>query len=469
MKNYFRLAALCTIAMLMMISCSKDDGNTTPEDDSLAEYTIICYGSSGGNLDYDADLNFDQIESMGYQENVQYTGIYKYSSTYQEKGGEYEGTRLMTMETNGELSNVKFADADFRLDDPQNLADFIIDAKLRLPAKKYILVIRNHGQGFDIRDQLVESSYATTKGFLVDDNTDSRMSIFELEAALELVGEKMDMLYWNACLMNAIEANYQIHEYFDYIMGSNHASYTPSYATLINAFVKYDDVVEAGKYYAEKTTAIWKEYNLSASCDLTLIECSKIEKVVGLIADVCDVLCDYRDSLEEGSYEYYEYRFCNGNSSDNAKAYYFSDAYNEEDPAYFYTSGGMSYYYYDIGGYDQADLSPLLGMFCYISCSGELSTLASLLTDAVDDMYLCREYVNLSSRLSDVTVSLNMVSDVAYNYTHPEDYEIKTLAELYPHLDFDKATGWGSKFLSGNAMQAIGYDAATNTYYPIER
>ncbi len=467
--NYLRLATLCTIAMLVMASCKKDDSNITTNDDTLPDYTIIYYGSAGGNLDHDIHLNFAQVEAMGYQENVQFTGIYKYSSTWQEYGDEYEGTRLLTMEASGEMSNVKYGDADFRLDNPQNLADFIVDAKLRLPAKKYILIISNHGQGFDIRDQLVESSYTTTKAVLLDDNTGSRMSIFELEAALELVGEKMDMLYWNACLMNTIECNYQIYEYFDYIMGSSHVSYSPSYANLINALLKYDDIVEAGKYYAEKTTDMWKEYNTTTSCDITLIQCNKMEKVVELIAEVCDLLCDYRASLEQGSYAYYEYRYCNGNSSDNAKAYYFSDEYNEEDPAYFYTEGGMSYYYHDVGGYDQADLSPLLGIFCYISGSGELSALRTLLNDAVDDMYLCREYVNLSDRLSNVTISLNMVSDVAYNYTYPEDYEIKTLSELYPYLDFDKATGWGSKFLAGNVIQAVGYDVQTNTYYPIER
>lgn len=68
---------------------------------------------------------------------VRFTGLVKYSSTFQ--GDEdTEGTRLYNMTENG-LVDEKVYDSKYRLDNPDHIADFIKSTKERLPAKNIFL------------------------------------------------------------------------------------------------------------------------------------------------------------------------------------------------------------------------------------------------------------------------------------------------------------------------------------------
>ncbi len=483
MKNYLQSVMIPAIMMVMVMaaSCSKDnDATTTPSiDEPEAEYTVMVYGSGGGDLDYYLDFNFHEVEAFGYLEDVQFTAMFKYSSSWQEMDEIYEGTRLLTMEPNGEMSNTKVGDADMRIDDPQNLADFIIDAKRRLPAKKYILVINNHGSGFDIRDQPTESSYVT-KVVCSDDNTDySALSIFEFEEALELAGEKIDMLYWQACLMNTMENVCQVYDHFDYIMGSSHSGYTGNnYAIMMTGLLKYDNLVDFGEYFISNMLETWQEVGVSASCDMSLIDTSKVEAVMEQIKDACDILCECRDNLVEGTYMDYLYKCVNGDSSESAKSYYFSDEYSEECPIYSYTEYGLHYFFID--GRMFIDLSSSLSLFSYYLSSSALSVAASKLDNAIDDMYLYQETINLPEYLYNLSVSVVWMPDIVYNYStfdgsefgyaqNNYEFEYKSYSKLYPLLEFDKVTGWGSNYLARNVVQAIGYNDEDDTFYIIER
>jgi hypothetical protein len=97
--------------------------------------------------------------------------------------------------------------------DPNTLKDFVNWAISSYPANRYCLVLANHGSG------CVQSvCFDETSGM-------DALSLPELSQALSLVPAKMDVLYFDACLMGMIEVAYQIKDYVNVMIASEEISY----------------------------------------------------------------------------------------------------------------------------------------------------------------------------------------------------------------------------------------------------
>ncbi|MFI3295012.1 MAG: clostripain-related cysteine peptidase [Rikenellaceae bacterium] len=466
-KKMNLLLPFLLIAALLTVSCKKnvvDDNGQEPEKGS---YTIIFYGSGGGDLDEFLDDNLSQVESLGYVENVNFTALVKFSSSVQSEEG-LEGTLLLTMESEGRLSSSQYGDVDFQLNNPQNLADFITDAQTRLPAEKYILVLWNHGTAFNIMDQPVQSSY-TSKAILYDDNLDNTgMSIFEIEEALRLADAGIDLVYWDACLMNMIEHNYQIRNYTDYILGSAHSADGSggNYASLISLLSENDDIESAITNYVNDISSYWSSVE---TYDLALTQTSSLEQVASAVVDCRKALCDYRDGLEADSDEMLEYLYYNGDPSEDAAEYFnTTEDYYSEFPPVSYTEGGVLYYFEPEMTYSVDLCQSFSALGAALECEA-LTTAASILQSVVDDMIIAQSSKGLDLGMSSVSLGLLWQPVECYNYYFTSDFlsetyryfggdvEVKTMAELYTMTAFNQATGW-SDFLIGNEMIAVGYN-----------
>ena len=202
------------IAPALFTACSDSSVDPTPtptpgtDTPAAGTYTIMLYGCGGGNLDQYLIYNLNQLT---YSDKVKFTGLVKFSQEYQ-SNAELAGTRQIDMTQEG-MKDVQKYNANYRLDDPQHLADFIKDAKQRCPADKYILIFWDHGDTFGVNDQPVQNSYPEepastgTRGVIYDDNIkDAKgMSIFEMAEGLKRSDTKLDLIYMDVCLMNTIE------------------------------------------------------------------------------------------------------------------------------------------------------------------------------------------------------------------------------------------------------------------------
>ena len=100
------MAAMCVLGFT---SCSDDDDigdNPDTPSEELADYTILLYGCGGSNLDEFLLFNLQQIDGMGYNEKVKFTGLVKFSKPYQ-NDVKRQGTRLFNM-TPGEWRVAKW-------------------------------------------------------------------------------------------------------------------------------------------------------------------------------------------------------------------------------------------------------------------------------------------------------------------------------------------------------------------------
>lgn len=445
--KWLLLAAITTCCGLVTLSSCSDDDDPAPAPEQPTPpaeeptpagdptYTIMMYGCGGSNLDPCMQFNLDQIEGYGYTDRVKFAAIVKYSVPWQKKEGK-EGTRYMTMTAAG-MSNEKRYESDFMLDDPQNLADFIVETQQKFPADKYILVLWNHGSTFDINDQPVKESYVPKKSLLFDDNNDdSSLSIFEMEEAMKRAekagAQKISVVYLDVCLMNMIENIYQIKDHTDYVMGAAHL--TPglggSYPDLIASLENQPDLESALKDYVPKATYEWEVLEGMDERDLVVTRMDKIEPVVQAMKNFSDCLCtiDKIGETDPDNEMYCSLHFYGGSKDlDNG-----ADA-NE----------GVLYYFYE----DEysIDLSSMVSRLSGSLLNGTLSSAAGAVRNALNNAIVVES--SSSTKLAKFSVGITwMTKDRFQAPSKIGDFQIKTLSELYKLTAFDKATGW-SKFL----------------------
>ncbi|HOW89077.1 MAG TPA: clostripain-related cysteine peptidase, partial [Elusimicrobiales bacterium] len=97
--------------------------------------------------------------------------------------------------------------------DYKNVIDFANWAKTNYPAKKYMLILWNHGAGW------VKSRAAETKGISYDDETGHHLNTPQMGLVLKEIGG-VDVYGSDACLMQMPEVDYEIKDYTQYIVGS---------------------------------------------------------------------------------------------------------------------------------------------------------------------------------------------------------------------------------------------------------
>lgn len=441
MGNKIRNWSFTLFICLSFIACSSDDDNTLPvSTEPDTDYVVMLYGCGGGNLDADLMYNLDQVEGYGYSSKVRFTALVKYSSTFQNED-DLKGTRLYNMTERGMMQEEVYG-SNYRLDNPDHIAAFIKSTKERLPAKKYILVLWNHGSEFDLWDQPLGWSdyHESTRGLVMDDNctengVTSAISIFELEEGLKRSGVKLDMIYWDVCLMNMIENIYQIKDYTNYVMGSAHL--TPgiggNYASLMHALDNHKDIPSAMQEYVPATISHWRDIYGTEGKDLALVDMSKIDATVADFKEVSDAFIKMKQQFVPNSQDALMFDYIIPYS-----AYWFdpeesNTAKNSVDMVYFvkFLSNNM--------------------------LNGNLSAKVTKFCRSMDDMILTRGGIGLPDNMSSFSLGFCMMTKKRYEKTYSD---IKGYSTIYPLLRFAKATGWNN-FLKINDWKPVKYNEKT--------
>lgn len=442
LRNLCLLPAMCWLCSVCFVlySCEdKDETEGIVADEPEADYTVMLYGCGGGNLDEALIYNLGQVTGYGYTPKVQFTALVKYSAAWQAADNSWKGTRLYTLTADGMKDEQAYGQG-YRLDNPEHIADFIRDTKKRLPAKKYILVLWNHGDEFGLRDQpLGWSDYneTDTRILVGDDNCTengiiSAISIYELEEGLKRAGGKLDMIYWDVCLMNMVENLYQVKDYADYALGSAHLTpnFGGNYASLMHALQNHKDILPAMQEYIPATIEHLKDLSLE-SFDLTLIDLGKLEVVAERFKAVSDGLLALRQRLEAGSQD--------------ALAY---DYYQK-------------YYLYKFAGMNSVDLLSSVRRMANKMLDGELSAYVSELAVSVKEMIAVQDCLLIPADMSGFSVGLCWMKSQDYKAEYKDFYGF---SHIYPLLRFDQVTGW-SNYLKANDMKNVRYDKATGLFY----
>lgn len=413
LKTFTLLFSLCG-AIALLSSCSKDDDNALPAAEEQTEYTLMLYGCGGGNLDQFMATNIQEALLVGGSKKVKMTGQIKFSKSFQDDP-DFEGTRRFILEDkdkDGDLDDEKFGDASIALYDPNTLADFIRWSKEKCPAKNYILIIWNHGNGWF--PSVDAPKTPQTRAVIFDDNLDESpgMSLNELVDGVKMSDTHLKMIYYDACLMNMLENLCSLSEIADYALGAAHI--TPGlggdYTSLIENLNSASSLEVAMKQYCRETMNHWNIYK--SENDIVLTDLSKLGPVTATLKKISLELVD--------SYDDYEEKFDEATNS----CYKF----NSDFP------------YFDIRDYVEN--------LAATSSSAKLVKYATEFQRAVDNAIVCCERSGkLEAYAQKISWGVILINKNAWDYC---DFD-----SVYENLAFDKATGW-SKWLKANKQIPTG-------------
>ena len=202
-----------------------------------AKWTVMVYMSAdqsgSSSLDSVAWLDLEEMESVGSTDQVKIvvqldpydscSGTYRYYITGVDKGSSYP---LYPDDIVGNLSEQDMSD-------PSVLANFVNWATNNYPADHYLLVLWDHGGGWkkeDIINKGIMWDYTPGYGY---------MSMEDLVDGLDLLNEHIDIIGFDACLMQMIEVAYQIEsgvtDASNYIVGSEESIWSLGW--------NYDDIL----------------------------------------------------------------------------------------------------------------------------------------------------------------------------------------------------------------------------------
>lgn len=198
-----------------------------------AEWTIVTYIQADNNLAPFASYNINDMQ-VGMKSADQVNMLVQWDKPSDNKTWRYRIIPGGKVET-GSLSS------EMGQDPVAEIAAAMSWAKTNFPAKKYALILWNHGSGVeDFKNPTykvahmihswihvpggVSSSLITGRGILYDDSQGTCLTNPGLSSTLAqvktILGKKVDLLGMDACLMAMLEIGYQMRDYVDYFVGS---------------------------------------------------------------------------------------------------------------------------------------------------------------------------------------------------------------------------------------------------------
>jgi len=227
MKYKYAIIFILIILSITLTSCF------LPPVPNIPEWTVMVYLDSDNNLESAGIDDINEMEIAGSTSEVNiivqvdripYSVLAANNQGYADdvSNGNWTNTRryYITQDFDPVQINSRLESdlGELNMGDPQTLIDFANWAASNYPAKKYLLVIWNHGGGF-------RSPAFTTKDIAWDDTSGGdKITMPELEYALSAInsqiGEKIDIVGMDACFMAMTEVAYQIMDYADIMVTS---------------------------------------------------------------------------------------------------------------------------------------------------------------------------------------------------------------------------------------------------------
>jgi hypothetical protein len=282
----------------------------------LPEWTVIVYSAADDEVLEETmwfDINEMELVGSNPQLNI-VVQIDRFVGAFA-GDGDWTDTRRYLITQDNDLNTISspvvqnLGEVD--TSDPQTLVDFVTWAIQNYPAKKYALVLSDHGGGW-------------TGGFTDMSSSSSGMSLPEIGTALEQIRqntgiEKFEMLGFDACLMGQIEVFGSLYPYSNYMIASEEVipSYGWSYAAWLGQ-VAQNPVMDGGglsdaviSTYVVNDTAL-TELRTSAddiaqeesTTTLSAIESARVPDMIGAMNQFVSVMAslDQSDVAEARTY-----------------------------------------------------------------------------------------------------------------------------------------------------------------------
>jgi len=195
-------------ASLLLAGCG---GGHSPHP-GTAQWTVFVYLDADNDLEQFGIADMNEMEMVGSSPQVNIVAQIDRIANNDTSNGNWTGCRRYLIKRDNDASHINstlLQDlGEVNMADPQTLADFLNWGKAHYPAKNYALILWNHGSGWR----------RPTRGVIYDDTSYAFMTIPQLRGALE--GESVNLIAFDACLMQMAEVAYELRNCASVMVGS---------------------------------------------------------------------------------------------------------------------------------------------------------------------------------------------------------------------------------------------------------
>jgi hypothetical protein len=219
-----------------LIEKNFENSNNNPQ----AEWSFLVYLDADNNLEYFGIDDFLEMATIGSTSKVNIVVQFDRIPSYDTRYDDWTSTKryLVTKNMVPDISNAIMDIGEANMGDPTTLINFVNWAKNNYPANNYCLVLWDHGSGW--RNQGKE----VVKSVCDDYTSGDTLELSELKNALSQItsggSDKIELIGFDACLMQMIEVAYELFDYCDYMTGSEEVEpaagwvYDDIFSSLIN-------------------------------------------------------------------------------------------------------------------------------------------------------------------------------------------------------------------------------------------
>lgn len=208
------VASFMSVLIAFSGSVHADDSNAPIQE---KEWTFLLFLNGHNNLDSYGALNINGMEQVGSNENLNM--VVQWASL------KYKKTRRLLVQKDNDLTKVtspvvqEMPQVD--MGDYRQLVEFVRWGVQNYPAKKYMIAVWNHGNGWqrfalDGSFQAQDISYDDVSGRRI---TTEELGVAMAEAA-QIIGHKVDIYGSDACLMAMAEVAGEMKNSVSHFVGS---------------------------------------------------------------------------------------------------------------------------------------------------------------------------------------------------------------------------------------------------------
>ena len=290
-----RVTSILFLVLAVSLICA-------PASAAMKEWTFMVFVNADNNLDaFGADDRDEMVKGGGSNEwrNV----VFLIDREH--------GPATLNYITKTGVEKIKDM-GELDMGDYRTFVKFVVDTAKAYPAKHYAAAIWNHGSGWkDAHGEII-------KGISYDDSSNNHITTGQLTIAMaeikKALGKKLDVLGFDACLMQMMEVAYAVKDHVGYLVASEETEPGEGWC--------YDDIGKAWKPGMDPkafASMIVKEYAKSysggsagsSSTTQSALDCTKL----GALKDAIDGLAkaaiagsyvaEFKDALNKVQKFYY--------------------------------------------------------------------------------------------------------------------------------------------------------------------
>ncbi len=272
------------IPLLLFNACNVFLPTDVQKSDREYEWNFLVYMAADNNLERFAIQDINEMELIGSTDKVNVLVLVDRIQGFDKTNGDWTGTRLYRIRKDSHGSSEIVSDiikdyGELDMTNPQTLTMFLDFCNQNFPAKRTMLTLWSHGTGVFPRNILTSGQ---SRGFGVDYTTGvtawDMLFCDEISKAIKesTLVDKIDIINFDACLMQMIEVAWELSEVAKMMVGSQ--TTVPGggndYASLLSILQSTPEIsiLEYASNIVDKFYERYKELNVSSSYSLVNLD-----------------------------------------------------------------------------------------------------------------------------------------------------------------------------------------------------